>query len=295
VWDALPQIFGEVVPQIGSFTINQSERDETRSRAGGHLDVLTSTRADRADREAERSDRRRDPSDRRRDPSDRRRDPSDRLSHRTDRPSDSTDREADPSDRELNRSDRRSDPSGRVHDPSGRVHDPSGRVHDPTGRVHDPTGRVHDPTGRVHDPSGRVHDPSGRVHDPSGRVHDPSGRVHDPTGRRSSRRSDYAANAKRLDPCLEVRNGAWRRSTLSKDKLRMVCEFEAPDAESVREACRTAGVAFERVWTADVYAVEDYPDMMKEAHLGAREGRAQGSRRLTVGPGHALRNRLDPS
>lgn len=74
----------------------------------------------------------------------------------------------------------------------------------------------------------------------------------------------YAANAKRLDPCLEVRNGAWRRSTLSKDKLRMVCEFEAPDAESVREACRAAGVTFERVWTADVYAVEDYPDMMKK-------------------------------
>jgi hypothetical protein len=70
----------------------------------------------------------------------------------------------------------------------------------------------------------------------------------------------YAASSKKLDPCLQVRNGAWRRSSLSKDKLRMVCEFEAPDAESVREAIRMAGLSCERVWTADVYAAEDYSD-----------------------------------
>jgi hypothetical protein len=74
----------------------------------------------------------------------------------------------------------------------------------------------------------------------------------------------YAAFAKAVDPCLDVRDGIWRRSSLSKDKLRMVCEFEAPDAESVREAFRNAGVPFERVWTADVYAIEDYPEMMKK-------------------------------
>jgi hypothetical protein len=70
----------------------------------------------------------------------------------------------------------------------------------------------------------------------------------------------YAESAKALDPCLEVRSGAWRRSSFSKDKLRLTCEFEAPDAESVREAFRTAGVPFERVWAADVFAVEDYPE-----------------------------------
>jgi molybdenum-dependent DNA-binding transcriptional regulator ModE len=47
----------------------------------------------------------------------------------------------------------------------------------------------------------------------------------------------------------------------------MVCEFEAPDAESVREACRAAGIPYERVWTADVYAVEDYPEMMKKLEV----------------------------
>ena len=44
--------------------------------------------------------------------------------------------------------------------------------------------------------------------------------------------------------------------------MRMTCEFEAPDAESVREAFRNANVPYERVWTANVYAVEDYPEMM---------------------------------
>jgi hypothetical protein len=74
----------------------------------------------------------------------------------------------------------------------------------------------------------------------------------------------YSAFAKAVDPCLEIRHGLWRRSSLSKDKLRMTCEFEAPDADSVREAFRSAGVEFERVWTADVFAIEDYPEMMKK-------------------------------
>jgi hypothetical protein len=72
----------------------------------------------------------------------------------------------------------------------------------------------------------------------------------------------YAAFAQKIDPCLEIRNGAWRRSSLAMDRLRMVCEFEAPDADSVREAFRVAGLPFERVWTANVYAVEDYPDAL---------------------------------
>jgi SAM-dependent methyltransferase len=86
----------------------------------------------------------------------------------------------------------------------------------------------------------------------------------------------YAASAKKLDPCLEVRHGLWRRSSLSADRLRMICEFEAPDAEAVREAMRVSGVPFERVWPADVYAVEDYPEMMKRLAvlLGGKAGGA---------------------
>ena len=73
---------------------------------------------------------------------------------------------------------------------------------------------------------------------------------------------DYAVFAKRIDPCLELRNAMWRRSYISRDKRRMTCEFDAPDAGSVREAMRSAGFKFERVWTAEVFAIEDYPDMV---------------------------------
>jgi hypothetical protein len=71
----------------------------------------------------------------------------------------------------------------------------------------------------------------------------------------------HAEFSRRLDPCLEVRNGAWRRSAISKDRRRMTCEFEAPDAETVREALRSARVPFESAWSVDVYAVEDYPEL----------------------------------
>ncbi|MDP8999530.1 MAG: DUF4242 domain-containing protein, partial [Myxococcota bacterium] len=77
----------------------------------------------------------------------------------------------------------------------------------------------------------------------------------------------YAAFARKLDPCLEVRNGLWRRSSLAIDKLRMVCEFEAPDAESVREAYRASGTPCDRVWTASVYAIEDYPELMTKLRV----------------------------
>ena len=72
----------------------------------------------------------------------------------------------------------------------------------------------------------------------------------------------YAEFAKRLDPCLDVRRAMWRRSYVSPDRRRMTCEFEAPDAEVVRDAMRSSGLKFERAWTAEVFAVEDYPELM---------------------------------
>jgi hypothetical protein len=56
----------------------------------------------------------------------------------------------------------------------------------------------------------------------------------------------------------------------------MVCEFEAPDAQSVREALRMAKIPYERVWAADVFAVEDYPEMAAKlaALLERNAGRA---------------------
>lgn len=63
---------------------------------------------------------------------------------------------------------------------------------------------------------------------------------------------DLSAGGIRERPCLDLYGVVWRRSLLSADRLRMVCEYEAPDAESVRRVQREAGNGFERVWAGDV-------------------------------------------
>jgi len=60
----------------------------------------------------------------------------------------------------------------------------------------------------------------------------------------------------RIDTCAQARNARWMRSYLSADRRRMVCEFEAPDAQSIRDSYRSADAAFERVWGAELYQRE---------------------------------------
>ena len=67
---------------------------------------------------------------------------------------------------------------------------------------------------------------------------------------------DLNKMAKRVDPCLEAHGARWMRSYISSDRMRVLCEFEAADAEKVRESYRSAGVTFERVWAADVFSRE---------------------------------------
>jgi hypothetical protein len=54
-----------------------------------------------------------------------------------------------------------------------------------------------------------------------------------------------------LEPCLHQRGVTWVESYLSHDRKRRICVFEAPDADTVRSAYRSADVVFERVWTAE--------------------------------------------
>lgn len=49
--------------------------------------------------------------------------------------------------------------------------------------------------------------------------------------------------------CLETRDVRFIRSYFSQDQKRMICLYEAPDAESVRQAQREAGVPFDDAWT----------------------------------------------
>lgn len=65
---------------------------------------------------------------------------------------------------------------------------------------------------------------------------------------------ELGISAKRIDGCLAAYGATWVRSFLSLDRKRMICEFEAPDAEAVRVSYHNAGATFERVWTADAYS-----------------------------------------
>ncbi|WP_416676111.1 nickel-binding protein [Egbenema bharatensis] len=54
-----------------------------------------------------------------------------------------------------------------------------------------------------------------------------------------------------IDSCLEVRHVDWLCSLVSSTGDRSICLFDAPYAESLREACRQARMPFQRVWTAE--------------------------------------------
>jgi hypothetical protein len=56
----------------------------------------------------------------------------------------------------------------------------------------------------------------------------------------------------RLMPCLKRADVQWVRSHLSKDRHRLICHFEAPDAGAVRDALRQARIPHERVWSAEI-------------------------------------------
>lgn len=49
--------------------------------------------------------------------------------------------------------------------------------------------------------------------------------------------------------CLEAHHVTFLKTFFSSDRRRMLCLYEAPDAESVRLAERKAGVPFDRAWS----------------------------------------------
>jgi len=49
--------------------------------------------------------------------------------------------------------------------------------------------------------------------------------------------------------CLEARNVEFVRTLYAQDRQRMICLYEAPDAEAVRQAQREAGVPFADAWS----------------------------------------------
>ncbi|MCW5621122.1 MAG: DUF4242 domain-containing protein [Burkholderiales bacterium] len=64
--------------------------------------------------------------------------------------------------------------------------------------------------------------------------------------------ADMQAVADRERPCLAAYDAAWKRSLISADRKRMVCEYEAADAETMRRIQREAGAQFDSVWIGHV-------------------------------------------
>jgi Protein of unknown function (DUF4242) len=76
----------------------------------------------------------------------------------------------------------------------------------------------------------------------------------------------------RIFNCLTERNVTWRSSLLSVDRHRMICTFDAPDAESVRESYRKAGGFFNRIWAGEIIQPEGDRPQRNEAILKVCEG-----------------------
>jgi len=62
--------------------------------------------------------------------------------------------------------------------------------------------------------------------------------------------AQFMAGGKMLEPCIQERDIKHLHSHFAADGSRSMCTYEAADAERVRDAQRTAGVPFERVWQA---------------------------------------------
>jgi len=52
--------------------------------------------------------------------------------------------------------------------------------------------------------------------------------------------------------CFEIYDVHFVESFLSEQRNRLICHFEAPDAESVRQALCGAGLDIDSIWTAKV-------------------------------------------
>lgn len=60
--------------------------------------------------------------------------------------------------------------------------------------------------------------------------------------------ADLARMMERAAPCLDEYGVRWIRTYVSNTRQRMICAFEAPDAESVRTAYRVSDIPFDCVW-----------------------------------------------
>ena len=61
---------------------------------------------------------------------------------------------------------------------------------------------------------------------------------------------ELQAQEEKFSWCMDQHNVRFLRTYFSQDRTIMICEYEAPDAESVRQVQRTAGMPYENIWSA---------------------------------------------
>lgn len=66
----------------------------------------------------------------------------------------------------------------------------------------------------------------------------------------------------RSGSCLTERDITWKRTYLSRDRKRSVCELDAADAETVRAAYQRGKVPYDQIWSADL--VDSLPAIITE-------------------------------
>ena len=64
--------------------------------------------------------------------------------------------------------------------------------------------------------------------------------------------ADLQAIAARQAKCLDIYGVVWKKSVVSADRKRMVCEYAAADTESVRKVQREAQAPYEHIWAGTV-------------------------------------------
>ena len=64
--------------------------------------------------------------------------------------------------------------------------------------------------------------------------------------------AELKATEARMAPCLDLYRVRWIRSYWSEDRRRMICEYEAADAASVKSVQREGKAKFDCIWAADI-------------------------------------------
>jgi len=84
-----------------------------------------------------------------------------------------------------------------------------------------------------------------------------------------------ASMARRYGPSFSVQRITRLHSYISKDRLRTMCVYEAPDASSVREVHDREGIPYASIWSADMWSIPTVSGVLDRDDAGRSADSAQ--------------------